>query len=225
MPALIFSIMDELTQAEAAVLEHLAQRIRQGYCPSREELSRAAGLGPRGYHINKVLDSLVAKGYVEVERNRARAIRLLRTPDGRPFRLETRWVPLVGHIVAGLPAEVAVQTDNPYAGEAIELTEGLLGGFDNLYALRVKGQSMIDALVNDGDTVILTSTIDIHNGDMVAATVVGDDGQESRTLKHYYRENGHVRLQPANPRMDAIYCHPSQVTIEGKVVLVIRQIG
>ncbi len=112
--------------------------------------------------------------------------------------------------MAGLPAQVAVQTDNPFAGEAIELTEGLLGGYDNLYALRAKGQSMIDALVNDGDTVILTSTIDIHNGDMVAATVVGDDGQESRTLKHYYRENGHVRLQPANPMMDAIYRHPSQ---------------
>jgi repressor LexA len=224
MPALTFSIMEELTQIEVIVLEHLAQGIRQGYCPSREELSRAAGLGHRGYHINKVLESLTAKGYIEVERNRARAIQLRRTADGRPFSKETRWVPLVGQIVAGRPADVAVQTDNPYAGEAIELTESLLGGHENVYALRVKGQSMIDALVDDGDTVILTATTDIHNGDMVAATVTGEDGQESRTLKYYYRENGHVRLQPANPTMEPIFCRPSQVTIEGKVVLVIRQI-
>ena len=224
MPALIFSITEELTQVEAAVLDHLAQNVRRGYCPSREELSRAAGLGPRGYHISKVLDSLAAKGYIEIERNRARAIRLRRTADGRPFSLEARWVPLVGQIVAGAPADVAVQADNPYAGEAIELTESLLGGYENVFALRVKGQSMIDALVDDGDTVILTATTDIHNGDMVAATVTGEDGQENRTLKYYYRENGHVRLQPANPTMEPIFCHPSQITIEGKVVLVIRQV-
>lgn len=224
MPALTFSIMEELTQIEAIVLEHLAQHARRGYCPSREELSRAAGLGHRGYHINKVLESLAAKGYIEIERNRARAIRLRRTADGRPFSAETRWVPLVGQIVAGKPADVAVQAENPYAGDAIELTESLLGGHENVYALRVKGQSMIDALVDDGDTVILAATTDIHNGDMVAATVTGEDGQENRTLKYYYRENGHVRLQPANPTMEPIYCHPSRVTVEGKVVLVIRQI-
>ena len=226
MPALNFAISDDLTELETAVLDHLARTVRPGFCPSREELSRAAGLGGRGYRIHKLLESLEDKAYVRLEPGRLRAISLLRTPDGRRFSFHTLWVPLVGQIVASRPLPSTGQLDNPFAGEAIELTRGLMRGQEDVFALRVSGDSMIDALVNDGDIVILSATAEVHNGDMVAARVIGDDGQKSTTLKHYYRENGHVRLQPANPTMPPLpLYHPSRVTVQGKVILVIRQMG
>jgi repressor LexA len=225
MPALTFTIAEELTEVEASVLDILSRTLRPGFCPSREELSRAVGLGGRGYHINKVLASLEAKAYIRRAPGRSRAITLLRTADGRPFSFNTVWAPLIGQIVASKPLPSAGQAANPFAGEAIELTRGLVQGYDDVYALRVKGSSMTDALVGDGDTVVVSATAEVQNGDMVVASVVQADGEEATTLKYYFRENGHVRLQPAHPDMAPLYFRPGQVTIQGKVVLVIRQMG
>jgi repressor LexA len=225
MPALHFSYSDDLTELEAAALDYLIRTLQPGFCPSREEISQAVGLGRRGYHITKLLDSLVEKSYIRMEPGRFRAITVLRRPDGRRFSLDTFWAPLVGQIVASKPLPSVGQLDNPFAGEAVELTRSLVRGRDDVFALRVSGDSMIDALVNDGDLVILSAAQEVYNGDMVAARVTGDDGQEATTLKHFYRENGHVRLQPANPAMLPLYYPPSQVHVYGKVVLVIRQVG
>lgn len=225
MLALTDVISDGLSTLEVAVLDFLARTLRPGFCPSREELSRAVGLGGRGYRINKLLDGLEERGYVLLDIGRSRAITLLRTSDGKRFSFNTVWVPLVGQIVAGQPVPAVGQAENPFAGEAIELTRSLVRGQENPFALRVKGNSMVDALVNEGDIVVLAPTADIHNGDMVAALVVGEDGQESTTLKRFFRENGHVRLQPANPEMPPLYFPPSRVTVQGKVLLVIRQMG
>ncbi len=228
MPALTMSFADDLSQLEAAVLDHLTRTVRSGFCPSREELSQAAGLGGRGYRINRVLEELEDKGYLQLAPGRFRAITLLRRADGRPYRGDTVWAPVVGLIGASQPRQTAVQSDNPFAGEAIELTRGLVGGRDEVFALRVSGDSMVDALVNDGDVVVLTAATEVRNGDMVAARVASDDGQEAMTLKYFYRENGHVRLQAANPRMALnplpIY-RPEQVQVYGKVVLIVRQVG
>jgi repressor LexA len=225
MPALNFGYSDDLTELEAAALDYLVRASRPGFCPSREEISQAVGLGRRGYHIVKLLDSLVEKGYIRLEPGRFRAISVLRRADGRRFSFDTVWAPLVGQIVASRPVPSVGQADNPFAGEAIELTRGLVRGQDDVFALRVAGDSMIDALVNDGDLVIVSAAQEVRNGDMVAARVAGDDGQEATTLKHYYRESNLVRLQPANPAMLPLFYHPSQVHIYGKVVLVIRQVG
>jgi repressor LexA len=92
---------------------------------------------------------------------------------------------------------------------------------EGLYALRVKGDSMIDALVNDGDIVVLKHQLDARNGDMVAVRLLDRD---ETTLKRFYRENGHVRLQPANPTLHPIYVHPSQVEVQGQVVAIVRQL-
>jgi repressor LexA len=225
MPALHFGYADDLTELEAAALAYLVRTARPGFCPSREEISQAVGLGGRGYRITRLLDGLAEKGYIRLEPGRFRAISVLRRPDGRRFSFDTVWAPLVGQIVASKPLPSVGQADNPFAGEAIELTRGLVRGLDEVFALRVAGDSMIDALVNDGDLVVVNATPDVYNGDMVAARVTGEDGQEATTLKHFYRENGLVRLQPANPLMLPLYYHPSQVHVYGKVVLVIRQVG
>ncbi len=225
MPALHFTYNDDLTPLEAAALGFLVGTLHPGYCPSREEISQAIGLGRRGYHITKLLEGLADKGYIRLKPGCSRAITVLRHPDGRRFSHGTVWVPLAGQIVAGQPLPSVGQADNPFAGEAVELARGLIRGVEDVFALRVSGDSMIDALVNDGDLVILSGTQEVRNGDMVAARVMLEDGHEATTLKQYYRENGHVRLQPANPAMLPLYYHPSQVHVYGKVVLVIRQIG
>ena len=226
MPAQHFAISDELTELETSVLDYLARTLRPGFCPSREELSRAAGLGGRGYRISKILESLEQKGFLRVAPGCSRAITLLRRPDGRPFRFETVWVPMIGLIGASQPRQTATQPDNVFADEAVELTRSLLRGQDATFALRVSGDSMIDALVNDGDIVILSAVPDAHNGDMVAARVLEDDGREATTLKYFFRENGHVRLQHANPLLPPLPLYrPEQITIHGKVVLIIRPMG
>ena len=106
MPALHFSYSDDLTELEAAALDYLIRTLRPGFCPSREEISQAVGLGRRGYQITKLLDSLVEKGFLRLEPGRFRAITVLRRPDGRRFSLDTLWAPLVGQIVASKPLPV-----------------------------------------------------------------------------------------------------------------------
>ena len=137
MPALNLTLSDELSELEATVLDHLARTLRPGFCPSREEISQAVGLGRRGYHITKLLDSLVEKSYIRLEPGRFRAITVLRRPDGRRFSLDTFWAPLVGQIVASKPLPSVGQLDNPFAGEAVELTRSLVRGRDDVFALRL----------------------------------------------------------------------------------------
>jgi repressor LexA len=227
MPALTV-VADGLSEHEVRVLDHLARTLRPGFCPSREELSQAAGLGARGYHITNALKDLEDKGYVRLAPGRSRAIALLRRADGRRFSHETIWAPVVGQIGARAPLPAVGQLDNPFADEAIELTRSLVREQEDVFALRVVGDSMVDALVNNGDIVVLKATHhadEIKNGDMVAARVMEDDGQEAATLKLFYLEDGRVRLQPAHPNMLPFYYHPSRVHVYGKVVLVIRQMG
>ncbi|MBE9506569.1 MAG: repressor LexA, partial [Chloroflexi bacterium] len=131
-------------------------------------------------------------------------------------------LPLLGRIVAGEPIPVPA-SDFPLMGdETIELTRDILGDPEGLYALQVEGNSMIDALVHDGDIVVMRHQQRVENGEM-AAVWLKERGEV--TLKRFYQEeSGDVRLQPANPTMRAIYVAPSQVEVQGKVVMVIRQL-
>ena len=131
-------------------------------------------------------------------------------------------VPLVGNIVAGSPIEVGNDGDfSVYDDEdAIELGTSMLPGrHDDLFALRVSGDSMIDAMVNDGDIVIMRQDNTARNGDMVAVWLSDD----TTTLKYFYHEGDKVRLQPANPTMEPIYVEPEDVQVQGKVMMVLRQ--
>ena len=130
-------------------------------------------------------------------------------------------VPLVGNIVAGSPIEVGNGDFSVYDEEdAIELSSSMIPGrHDDLFALRVSGDSMIDAMVNDGDIVIMRQDNDARNGDMVAVWLSDD----TTTLKYFYREGNKIRLQPANPTMEPIYVEQEEVQVQGKVMMVLRQ--
>jgi repressor LexA len=136
-------------------------------------------------------------------------------------------IPVVGRIVAGLPVPVP-PSDFSYfdADSMVDVAASLLPGRErgssDLFALEVQGDSMIDAMINEGDIVIMKPAHEARNGEMVAVWL---NDRDETTLKYFYNENGRVRLQPANPTMKPIYIEdPSTVEIQGKVVMVIRQV-
>lgn len=129
-------------------------------------------------------------------------------------------IPVLGYIAAGEPIRVEA-IDPARAEEFVELAQGMLGAPEKLFALKVRGDSMIDASVLDGDIVILRHQETAKDGDMVAAWVEGD---EETTLKYLYREGRQIRLQPANPTYQPIIRPAEKVRINGRVVSVIRML-
>ena len=132
-------------------------------------------------------------------------------------------VPLLGAIAAGTPIPVP-ESDNWVSGaeEVLGLTRELVGDGKNLFALRVRGRSMIDACVMDGDIVVLEATQTALDGDMVAVWL---KDEHEVTLKRIYREENHIRLQPANRQIEPLYVDPDNVEIQGRVVAVIRKLA
>lgn len=129
-------------------------------------------------------------------------------------------VPILGAIAAGQPLPV-ISDVSADSAESVELPATMVSKDRQLYALRVRGQSMIDALVDDGDVVILEPVRSVRNGEMVAAWL---KNEQAATLKRVYREGDRVRLQPANSQMQPIYTDPDNVEVHGRVVTVIRNL-
>jgi len=128
-------------------------------------------------------------------------------------------VPVIGRIAAGEPLEAVADTTETLPLPVELATEGC-------YALRVKGKSMIEDLIDDGDLVVVRPQQTANNGDIVVALLLESPGVEGvATLKRLYRERDRVRLQPANASMEPIYVQPEQLRVQGKVVAVIRQLG
>lgn len=190
-----------------------------GYPPSIREIGSAVGISSTSV-VNYNLNRLVEEGYLDRDQNVSRGLRL--TEKLEELGREVFRVPIVGRIFASEPVPLP-STDAPMFGadEAIEITQDLLDPGDGLFALEVKGDSMIDAMVNDGDIVVMKREADWRNGDMVAIWL---SDREETTLKHIYREGARVRLQPANPNMESIYIdQPENLEVQGKVMLVVRQ--
>jgi repressor LexA len=178
-----------------------------GYPPTYEEIRVALNISTKSL-VHHHLDVLEEAGCLTRMPNTPRGIRL---SQSRTFR-----VPKLGPIAAGMPISVA----DPDPDDYLELTRDIVAEQEGLYALQVTGNSMIDALVNDGDIVILKHQKEARNGEMVAVWLRDRD---ETTLKRFYREKGRVRLQPANPAVPAMVVHPSVVEVQGRVVAVIRQ--
>ena len=188
----------------------------KGYPPTIRQIGEAAGISSTSV-VNYNLNKLEKGGFLNRDLKVSRGVRLAN--EKRP---EVVSIPLAGYIFASEPVLVG-DTAQTAADEAIELTRDIIHDAGDLFALRVKGDSMIDAMVNDGDIVVMKKANQARNGEMVAVWL--NDRHET-TLKHFYLENGRIRLQPANPTMQPIIIdNPSKVQIQGKVVLVLRQLN
>ncbi len=214
----------KLSERQRKMLDFIQKFSQQnGYPPSIREIGEAVGISSTSV-VNYNLNRLVEEGYVARDQNVSRGIRLTEKLARASERLTNIVrIPLVGRIFASEPVHLP-STDSPVFGadEAIEITRGLLRGQDGLFALQVKGDSMIDAMVNDGDIVVMKRQAEWRNGDMVAVWL---KDREETTLKHIYRDGSRVRLQPANPTMKPIVVDdPSRLEVQGKVMLVVRQL-
>lgn len=197
-----------LTKRQREILDYLNEFIEQhGYAPSLEEVGRRFGLSSLAT-VHKHLSNLQEKGFIKRTWNRSRSVELLQArAAGRAVDL-----PLLGYVAAGAPIE-AIAT-----AETIAVPEALVGKRDT-YVLRVRGESMIDEQIRDGDYVIVEDRKTAENGEMVIALL----GNSDVTLKKFYRENAHIRLQPANPAMQPLVVPAEQVRVQGVVVGVMRK--
>jgi repressor LexA len=184
-----------------------------GYAPSYREIMKNVGI-PSLSVVRYNLERLQREGLIERDPRVARGI--------RPRRAPQHSIRVWGYIQAGEPTPVPGVSE-PLFGEdeALSISQDLLPRDKGLFALVVRGDSMIDAMVHDGDYVILKPQQEARNGEMVAIWL---KDREETTLKYFFNENGKVRLQPANPSMQPILIdHPDEnLEIRGKVVMVIR---
>ena len=183
------------------------------YPPSIRDIQEGCEISSTSV-VDYNLKALERLGYIRRDREVSRAIELL---ERGARRARTRLVPVVGQIAAGQPIPVpAADAFGPQDFEdAIEVTEEMTRGKDNVFALRVKGTSMIDALVNDGDLVLMEPAATADNGDMVAVWLK-DEGEV--TLKKIYYEGDRIRLQPANSTMQPIFKNAKDVEVQGRVL-------
>ena len=202
--------MKELSSKQRRILDFLREFIREkNYPPSIRDIQEACGISSTSV-VDYNLKALERGGYIHRDREVSRAIELLDGSGRRP-RLVT--VPIIGQIAAGQP--IPVPENAVDYSETVEVTEEMTGGKDDIFALRVRGTSMIDALVNDGDIVIMQQTNAADDGDMVAVWL---KREQETTLKKLYHERGRIRLQPANQAMKPIFTEPDNVEVQGKVL-------
>ena len=190
-----------------------------GYLPSLRDIMAGCGISSTSvasYNLN----ALEREGHLKRRPGLSRGISLL-SPSPRPGVVE---VPVIGRIAAGEPVPVpAPDTWDVSAGaETVAVAGELTRGRKGIYALRVKGSSMVDALVSDGDIVLMQYVNVVENGEMAAVWL---KAEQEATLKKVYTGPGRVRLQPANSLMRPLYVEPENVEIQGRVIGVIRGIA
>jgi len=209
----------QLNELECRLLDYIEERLSEDAdIPSYEEIRSELQLSSKD-HVSRLLDTLEDKAFIQRRRGRSRSLMLIRTSDGRGYFLgRTVRIPLLAVAAASFDQD-------PYDGfepeSYIELTRDLVPDETGIYALQVRGDSMIDAMISDGDIVVLRQQEIAHNGDLVQVWV---NSEESATLKRFYHEKGKIKLQPENPTMQPRYFPPHDIQIQGKVVLVIRQL-
>ena len=193
--------------------------VDRGYPPTVRDIQSGCGLSSTSvvaYHLN----ILETEGYLCRHPEVSRGIELL---TRALTSLPQVQVPIIGQIAAGEPIPVPTPDtwDVTAAAETLEVTTDLTRGRRGIYALKVKGSSMVDALINDGDIVLMQYINVVENGEMAAVWL---KAEKEVTLKKVYVESGRIRLQPASSQMQPIYTEPSNVEIQGRVITVIRQL-
>ena len=199
-----------LTKRQREILSYLSEyQESNGYAPSFEEIASQFNYNSLAT-VHEHLTNLERKGYIKRSYNESRAIEIL------PSEMYQRSVelPLLGTVAAGSPIEAMS------SGETMAVPDGFLRKTGSHYVLRVRGESMIDDQIADGDFVVVNDRQAADNGEMVIALLDG----AAATVKRYYRErDGRIRLQPANEAMQPIFVHEDDVRIQGIVVGVLRR--
>jgi len=212
--------MKPLSSKQQRIIDFIRRFIaEQGYPPTVRDIVKGCGISSTSV-VAYNLEILKEEGCIRRHPEVSRGIGLLDRPLARRPLVP---VPIIGQIAAGEPIPVPAPDtwDVAASSEIIEVTEDLIRGRDGVYALRVKGSSMVDALINDGDIVLMQYVNTVDNGEMAAIWL---RTEKEVTLKKFYAESGRIRLQPANSQMQPIYAHPENVEIQGRVIAVIRQL-
>lgn len=212
--------MKPLTGRQQSILTYISRFMDDNdYPPTIRDIQAELAISSTSvvdYNLKVIED----RGYIRRNRNISRGIELVHRSRRGGGVLS---IPVVGQIAAGLPIPVPGDLESLGTSEAADVVEvgpELVGGnASGVFALRVRGHSMVDALINDGDIVLLRSQITAENGETVAVWL--KDERET-TLKKFYREGDRVRLQPSNVTMDPIYTAASNIEVQGKLVSVLR---
>src|SRR5918992_2051825 len=215
------TLRKKLPARRQQILDFIHEFIREnGIPPTVRDIQKACNVSSTSV-VDYNLRLLGRDGYLNRRPDVARGIELL-NEEGQPVSNNPPRVPIVGTIAAGAALPVFSTEDAASSAEfdTIEVSPELTRRYGKLFALSVKGTSMIDALIDDGDVVIIQPTQHAENGEMVVAWL---KDEEEATLKKFYLEGDKVRLQPANSQMSPIYCSAGSVEVRGKIVSVIRK--
>ena len=221
--------MKTLSTRQQHIIDFLSRfALERSYPPTVRDIVSGCGISSTSV-VDYNLDILEREGYIRRHPGISRGIEMVHsdfTERVTPTvaRLHSFQIPLIGLIAAGEPIPVPHPDiwDIVTPSETLEVTEDLTRGKQRVYALKVKGTSMIDALINDGDIVLMQYVNTVENGEMAAVWL---KAEKEVTLKKVYRDQGRIRLQPANSQMKPIYVEPENVEIQGKVIGVIRRLG
>lgn len=199
--------MNGINETQQRIYEYLCERLQDGVPPSVREIGAAVGLKSTS-SVQVALDALEKAGYISRDPLLKRSIRIVGQPGAAQADNITH-VPLLGTVTAGMPILAVEQIEGyiPYGGR--------VSRDKPLFALHVRGESMIEAGINDGDIIIAEKTPYASNGEIVVALI-----EDEATVKTFYKENGYYRLQPENSTMDPIIV--PEVSILGKVVALVR---
>ena len=194
---------------------------KDGVCPSFEEMKNLIGLKSKS-GIHRLIKSLEERGFLKQIPNRARALEIIKYPENYTTtptfpsavndNVKMVNIPLYGKIAAGTPIAAIADTS-----ETMEVPADMLGN-GKYYALKVEGDSMINAGINSGDRIIIQEVADAPNGTIVVALI----DNEEVTLKYLYKKDGSIALKPANPNYETRIFSPERVRIQGKIAMLIR---
>jgi repressor LexA len=212
--------MKDLSRRQRAILEFIEEFLTANdYPPTIRDIQRDLDISSTSV-VDYNLKVLEQRNYIRRNKNISRGIELVSRSS---LRRNIVAIPVIGQIAAGSPIPVPGDLEGSDAADFIELSGDLVpDGGRSLFALRVKGHSMVDALINDGDIVLLKRQETCENGETVAVWL---REEKETTLKRIYFEGERVRLQPANVTMDPIYTHPDNVEIQGRLVTVVRSVA
>ena len=212
--------MKVLSSKQKSILYYIQRLLRENtYPPTIRDIVDGCGISSTSV-ADYNLEILEKKGYIRRHREISRGIELLRPSSKRETDVT---VPILGLIAAGEP--IPVPSSDSWStvdsSDIMQVPHELIRGKEDVYALKVKGLSMVDALINDGDIVLMQYANRVENGEMAAVWL---KNEKSATLKKVYAGAKQVRLQPANTQMLPIYVEPNNIEIQGKVIAVIRQL-